>query len=108
MPSAPIFSVTCEVNDKSAEICISWFKPEGGNEIDYYIVDWMIEGNMKHSDIILYNGRQSNNYTINNLQPAQVVDVSIRASNSAGESEAAKNYYATGKYFLCPIIFFVL
>ena len=38
VPSLPNFAATCEVNDKTAEICISWLKPVGGNEIDNYIV----------------------------------------------------------------------
>ena len=108
MPSAPIFAGTCKVNDKTTEICISWLKAEGGNQIDNYLIEWMIDDNLNYSDTIPYNGMESNNYTINNLQPSQAVNVSIRASNSAGESEAATKSYATGKCFYVRCIFFNL
>ena len=90
----------CEARMKTAEICISWLKPEGGNEIDNYIVEWMIESNMKHYDTIPYNGMESNTYTINNLQPSQVYIISIRAQNNGGEGDVSTKMYATGKSFL--------
>ena len=90
----------CEARIKTEEICISWLKPEGGNEIDNYIVEWMIESNMKHYDIIPYNGMESNTYTIYNLQPSQVYIISIRAQNNGGEGDVSTKMYATGKSFL--------
>ena len=106
MPSAPIFAGTCEVNNKTTKICISWLKHEGGNQIDNYTVQWMIDENQNYSDSISYNGMESSAYTIKNLQPAQAVSVSIQASNSAGESEAATKMYATGKSTLRYYLFF--
>ena len=101
MPSVPLFTGSCETSIETEEICITWLKPEGGNEIENYIVQWMIvEDNLTYFHIIPYNGVESNNYTINNLQPAQAVNVSIRANNSAGESEASWNIFATGRYIL--------
>ena len=108
VPSAPIFAGTCEVNNKTTEICLSWLKHEGGNLIDNYLVEWMIDGNLNYSDTISYNGMESSTYTINNLQPAQAVSVSIQASNSAGESEALTKMYATGKSILKYYLFFYL
>ena len=100
VPSAPNFAATCEVNNKTAEICVSWLKPVGGNEIDNYIVQWkMVKDHVEHSEVIPYNGMESNTYTISNIEPAQTVNVSIRASNFAGESGTSWQIYATGKYF---------
>ena len=94
----------CEARIKTAEICISWLKPERANEIDNYIVEWMIEGNMKHSDTIPYNRTESNTYTINNLQPSQVYIISIRAQNNGGEGDVSTKLYATGKSFLLSLL----
>ena len=100
VPSLPNIAGTCEVNNKTAEICVSWLKPVGGNEIDNYIVQWkMVKDHVEHSEVILYNGMESNTYTISNIGPAQTVNVSIRASNFAGESGTSWQIYATGKYF---------
>ena len=99
VPSAPNFAGTCEVDNKTTEICISWLKPVGGNEIDNYIVQWtMFEDNVEHSEVIPYNGMESNTYIISNIEPAQDVNVSIRVSNIGGESEASAKIYATGWY----------
>ena len=111
-PSAPSFGGTCEVENKTAKICVSWLKPEGGNEIDNYIVQWtIIEDNVDHFEVIPYNGMESNTYTISNIQPAETVNVSIRVINSAGESGTSWQIYATGKFFLiiilCLLIFSV-
>ena len=97
----PIFSSPCEVVYKTEQICISWLKPEGGNEIDNYTLQWIvIEDNLKYSHSITYNGMKSNNYTIKSLQPAHAVNVSLRASNSAGEGKAFSKIYTTGGCFL--------
>ena len=99
MPSDPKFSDTCEVANKTTEICVSWLKPVGGNEIDNYIVQWkIIEDHVERSDSIPYNGMESNTYTISDIQSAQTVNVSIRAGNFAGESGTSWQIYATGKY----------
>ena len=99
VPSMPMFFNICEANNKTKEICISWLKPEGGNEIDYYIIAWIVKRDSNYySDAIPYNGMESNNYTINNLQPGQSVNVSIRANNSAGVGEASYKIFATGKF----------
>ena len=96
----PRFSHACEANNKTEEICISWMKPEGGNEIDDYVIEWKVEHGSNHTHAIPYNGMESNIYTIKNLQPAQAVNVSIRASNSAGGGRIAWKFYATGKTFI--------
>ena len=96
----PLFVDTYQADNEADEICISWLKPEGGNEIDNYIVRWIImEDNLNYSDTIPYNGMDSNTFAIKSHQPAQAVNVSIRASNSAGESEASWKVYITGKFF---------
>ena len=106
VPSAPNFAGTCQVDNKAAEICISWLKPVGGNEIDNYIVQWtMIEDNVEHSEVIPYNGMESNTYIISNIEPAQTVNVSIRTGNFAGESGTFWQIYATGKFFLVIIFY---
>ena len=99
MPSVP-FVVTCEADIKTEQICISWLKPEGGNEIYNYIVEWITEIFLQYSDTILYNGKESNNYTIKNLPAAQTVIVLLRANNSAGESGPSLHVFATGGYIL--------
>ena len=104
-----MFAKTCQAENETEEICISWLKPNGGNEIDNYIVKWIIiEDNLNHSDTIPYNGMESDNYTIINLQPAKAVKVSIQASNCAGEGDASTKTYATGKSFTFSKIFFVI
>ena len=100
VPSKPKFFHACEVNNKTEEICISWLKPEGGNEIDNYIINWIVEDNLNYSHSIAYYGMESNSYAIKHLQPAQEVNVSIRANNSAGESEASWKPFATGRTFI--------
>ena len=101
VPSAPSFAGTCEANNKTAEICVSWLKPVGGNEIDNYIVQWtIIEDNVEHSEVIPFYWMETNTYTISNIEPAQSVNVSIRVINFAGESETSWQVYATGKSFL--------
>ena len=95
-----MFGSACKANIKTEEMCLSWLKPEGGNEINIYIIEWIIEHTAKHIDTIPYNGMESNNYTIRNLRPAQAVNVSIRASNSAGEGEVSWEKHATGRTFI--------
>ena len=110
----PSFSYNCEVNTETEELCISWLKPEGGYRIDNYIVEWVAEDNFKHFHAIPFNLTESNNYTVKNLQPAQAVNVSIRANNSAGESEASWKTYVTGTtlitimYSIYQLLYFVL
>ena len=90
--------ITCEANHKTEQICVSWLKPEGGNEIDNYILQWaIIEDNLTYSYAIPFNGMESNNYTIKHLQPGQAVNVSIRANNSAGKGEAFWKLFAAGR-----------
>ena len=97
VPSALSFGGICEVDNKTTEVCVSWLKPVGGNEIDNYIVQWkMIVDHVEHSEVIPYNGMESNTYTISDIQPAQSVNVSIRASNFAGESATSRQIYTTG------------
>ena len=43
---------------------------------------------------------ESSTYTINNLQPAQAVGVSIRAQNNGGEGDVSTKLYATGNLSL--------
>ena len=101
MPSAPFFSNACETDNKTREICIPWLNFKGGNEINNYIVTWaIIRDNSNYSQTIVYNGMETNSYTIKNLQPGQVVNVSIRATNNAGEGKASWKVYATGRSFL--------
>ena len=105
VPSVPMFSHACEANIKTEEICLSWLKPEGGNELHNYILEWMIiQDNITFFDTIPYNAIESNHYTISNVQPAQAVTVSIRANNSAGEGEASLQIYKTGGLFLCSML----
>ena len=95
-----MFADPCKSNVRTNEICISWFKPEGGNEIDNYIIEWITENSSNQFDIIHYDGVESNTYTIRNLRPAQAVNVSIRANNSAGEGEASWKLFKTGWFCL--------
>ena len=102
---------TFETRTTSDEIYLVWSKPVGGNEIDHYLVQWTkyaifcavdspCEVDNVHSEVIPYNGMESNTYTISNIEPAQSVNVSIRASNFAGESGTSWQIYATGTFFL--------
>ena len=99
-----MFAGTCEASTKTEEICLSWSKPEGGNELDNYTVEWIEKDNLEYSHTIPYNGTESNSYTINNLHPGQAVNVSIRASNCAGVGRASWKIYATGKFPIDCII----
>ena len=95
-----MFADPCESNVRTNEICISWFKPVGGNEIDNYIIEWMVEDELNPAVTIPYNEMESNTYTIRNLRPAQAVNVSIRANNSAGEGETSSELFGTGELLL--------
>ena len=108
VPSAPIFHQDCEARIKTEEICITWLKPEGGNKIDNYIVQWIVENNMNYSDTIFYNGMRSKSYILKHLQAGQTVNVSIRANNSAGEGEAFSKIYATSRSFLFPVLLLLI
>ena len=94
-----MLSNACKADNKTREICIPWLNFNGGNEIDYYVVTWVIiRDNSTYAHTIPYDGMETNSYTIKNLQPGQAVNVSIRANNSAGESEAFWKVYTTSRY----------
>jgi len=66
------------------EIIVEWTRPEGGNVITQYFLQWK-NGTTYHSMYIIHNSGQSQySYTITNLSPATTYNVRIRTINSAG------------------------
>ena len=97
-PSAPENLTTCDVN--TTQICISWNKPNGGNEIDNYTLTWTKQNvSMFLTNTTIHNvSTVAYSYTINDLIPGQKVNFSIRANNIANGSQPAGIKFAARKF----------
>ena len=87
VPSVPLNLHVCKAKAENLRLCITWNKPEGGNEIDSYIIEWT----MQNDTMAYLQALGSNEYshTIENLQPGQKVNATVSASNSASTGKAA-------------------
>ena len=88
---------------ENTSVCVSWKKPCGGQKIANYLVEWKKQ---KNDAIAELNSTQhesdieSYDYVINDLDPGERVNVTIRANNSAGESKPVFFSYASCKFVL--------
>ena len=97
-PSAPENLTTCNVT--TTQICISWNKPNGGNEIDNYTLIWTKQNDSK---LLSFNAIHNVStvaytYTINGLVPGQKVNFSVSVNNVANRSQPAENSAASSKH----------
>ena len=83
----------------SNNICINWKKPNGGDEIKNFILDWMVQSkNITLSHAVPYRSTSEiYTFTIENLLEGEKINISIQSSNSAGLSNEVKLNSATGK-----------
>ena len=95
VPPVPQNLQVCNVSDEELQLCVSWDKPDGGNEIKSYIVEWTkqnaFDTESVEKDSYVYS------YTIENLQPGQKVTVAARARNMAATGRSANISFATSK-----------
>ena len=94
-----MFRSPCQVENSTRQICVSWTKPNGGNAIDNYTLEWSIRDNVTTELATVEHIRNMSAYThtINSLSPGQMVNFSIKARNSAGTGVESSFGYASGK-----------
>ena len=97
VPSSPTNPSECNEIGETTALCIGWKKPQGGQEINEYVLEWQkqsstfIESNSTLHDV----NTDSYEYTISGLQPGERVAVTIKANNNAGASESTVINYAS-------------
>ena len=86
VPSVPRLVSYCLDETKTHQICVSWAKPNGGNEINEYLLSWtnsenqMFNAKMDHLTFI-----DSYKHIMRNLQPGETITLNIRAANDEGD-----------------------
>ena len=107
VPSSPSQTMLCNENDETDKICICWYKPLGGNEIDNYTLVWTKQN---VSELMIHTEKHDNSkvaysFIINDLKAGQKVTVFINANNAAGAGESVTIQYATSKAKLISKLF---
>jgi len=104
VPSVPLTLKRCDETDSETSLCISWIKPNGGNAIDNYTVEWSTQNSTEDSKIVLHNSSDTFSHTIEKLSAGERVNVTVSARNSAGDGGSTVLYSASSNY----LIFFQL
>ena len=99
-PSTPENVTTCNIT--TTQVCISWNKPNGGNEIDNYTLMWKKQNDPKPliCSTPHYNSTVTYSHTLNDLEPGQKINFSIYANNFAGRSQPVANSFAARKFIV--------
>ena len=102
VPSTATNVDICEADNKTMKLCISWEKPDGGNEIDNYTITWKKQNDSLPKSFIKEHNCSISAYshTIENLNPGQKVNVTVTASNVASEGKPKHITYAASKLHL--------
>ena len=89
--------------NSSNEIFVFWNKPEGGDEIDQYYIEWYQNGRHSRSGYryVKHKPKKMNySFTISNLQPGAKYKLWIAAENSGGFGSFKTANVTTGNLLL--------
>ena len=90
---------------KTSQICITWWKPDGGDAIDEYFIEWLrADGSIMSTKLDHIPGQSVYNYTISGLLPGEKIMSYVIAANGAGNGTSLKESYITST--LCNHYFF--
>ena len=97
----------CDVAIKTSQICITWWKPNGGDAIDEYYVEWLrADGSINSAKLDHIHEQSVYNYTISGLLPGEKIMSYVIAANDAGNGTSLQESYMTGT--LCNHYFLII
>ena len=85
---------------------VSWRKPDGGDDINQYYIEWYQDGsNQRSGERYVKHVSKKVNYTIAiaNLQSATSYKVLVCVNNAAGNGSYQTAYVTTGSYELVQV-----
>ena len=86
----------CDVAIKTSQVCINWLKPDGGDAIDEYFVEWLrTDGSTYSTRLDHIRGQSVYNYTITGLLPRENITSFVIASNDAGNGTSLQESHIT-------------
>ena len=86
----------CDVAIKTSQLCINWLKPDGGDAIDEYFVEWLrADGSTYSTRLDHIRGQSVYNYTITGLLPRENITSFVIASNDAGNGTSLQESHIT-------------
>ena len=87
---------TCHATINTKQICINWLKPDGGEAINEYVVQWSREDGSTDSKTINHvRGQLIYKYMINELLPGEKIVSNIVAKNEAGQGSSLQRSLIT-------------
>ena len=90
----------CDVAIKSSQICINWLKPDGGDAIDEYFVEWSrADGSINLTKLDHIHKQSVYNYTITGLLPGEKIMSYVIAANDAGNGTSLQQSRITSALF---------
>ena len=90
----------CDLAIETSQICIAWWKPDGGDAIDEYFVKWLRADGSIHSAKVDHIHEQCvYNYTITGLLPGEKIISYVIAANDAGNGTALQESHITSALF---------
>ncbi|XP_076806497.1 receptor-type tyrosine-protein phosphatase eta-like isoform X2 [Clavelina lepadiformis] len=94
VPGAPVVSLTRPSGpsaDNTTMIEVGWNKPDGGDAIDNYTIEWRNESDARYFKTIPHtSGTTSYTYIVGNLTPGSFYRFIVRSHNSAGDGDQSK------------------
>ena len=88
----------CLDETKTHQICVSWVKPNGGNEINEYLLSWANRDNeMFNAKMDHLTSTDSYKHIMRNLQPGETITLNVKATNDEGDGPETKTQFRTSK-----------
>ena len=98
VPSTPRNVSYCLDETKTHQICVSWMKPNGGNEINEYLLSWTNSDNeMFNAKMDHLTSTDSYKHIMRNLQPGETITLNIKARNDKGNGSETKAQFRTSE-----------
>ena len=90
----------CDVAIKTSQICINWLKPDGGDAIDEYYVEWLrADGSISSTKLDHIHEQPVYNYTISGLLPEEKITSYVIAANDAGNGTSLRESHITSTLY---------
>ena len=100
-------SVSNSVSIPSRQVEVSWIKPEGGNDVNFYFIQCyqIVPYNLVGSDFVQHKLKNTHyNFTFPNLQSGTKYKVVVRAKNAGDYGLEQLAYITTGSYYFFNIL----